>query len=99
MKRFRPHNRFAEDFEPGRSGDEAAVAYSEETIVAFSLALGAREVRGWSLPEETLTDVVPAVSRGRVERVRDRILCGEDPLGELFCSLRTPAERRKHGAT
>jgi len=72
---------------------------SQDALVAAALALGAREVRGWSAEEELLSAQKRRVSRAVVADVRDRIQCGEDPLGEAFCNLRRPAERRPQGAT
>ena len=37
--------------------------------------------------------------RGLVEALRDQIRAGGDPLGEAFCRIRTPQERRNQGAT
>jgi adenine-specific DNA-methyltransferase len=74
-------------------------AHSEATLVAVAVALGARGVRGWSLPEERLATTAQQPSRAIVAEVRQRILEGEDPLGEAFCKLRSPAERRSMGAT
>ena len=39
------------------------------------------------------------VSAKDVSRARDQIRQGQDPLGEAFCALRSPAERRPRGAT
>jgi hypothetical protein len=72
---------------------------SEQTIAAVALALGARLVAGWSLPEESLTNNLLPAPPALVAKIRNRIVQGEDPLGELFCTLRPPAERRLQGAT
>ena len=37
--------------------------------------------------------------RGLVEALRDQIRAGDDPLGEAFCRIRTPQQRRNQGAT
>ena len=68
-------------------------------LVALALALGARQVPGWSSQEDGLTKHLPLVSNALTTSVRDSILAGLDPLGELFCRLRSPEERRKCGAT
>lgn len=99
MKKLRQMAFFSDYAE---AADEAIVAQaspSEQTIAAIALALGARHVPGWSLPEERLTQGLPPVSPLVVQRIRDRIESGDDPLGDLFCALRVPAERRKQGAT
>lgn len=72
---------------------------SEQSLVAFALGLGAREVEGWTAAEENLAVNLPTPSPNALEAVRQRIRKGQDPLGERFCSLRTPAERRPQGAT
>ncbi len=36
---------------------------------------------------------------GLADELRDRIRAGGDPLGEAFCRIRTPRERRDQGAT
>jgi adenine-specific DNA-methyltransferase len=68
-------------------------------LVALSLALGARDIPGWSPEEEALLHKLPPVPGSKVESFRQQILDGNDPLGELFCVLRSPAERRRQGAT
>ncbi len=69
-------------------------------LIALALALGARQVIGWSTQEQHLTDSpLPHVSSAVTSSVRNEILSGGDPLGDLFCRLRTPLERRRHGAT
>ncbi len=72
---------------------------TERTIVEHALALGARSVRGWSAAEEKLSRDATKPPQGVVEMLRSQIESGEDPLGNLFCSLRSPSERRKVGAT
>jgi len=56
-------------------------------------------VAGWSATEDALTSGLPVPPITLIDDMRGRILLGQDPLGELFCSLRLPAERRKQGAT
>lgn len=99
MKRFRQLHLFADYAEDADEGKAPHVTPSEQTIASIALALGARLVPGWSLAEERLTGDLPPVPPSLVNKVRDRIASGEDPLGELFCSLRSPAERRTQGAT
>ncbi|MGA2034611.1 MAG: N-6 DNA methylase [Thermoguttaceae bacterium] len=72
---------------------------SEKALVGVALALGARTVAGWSPSEENLAGAAEQVSRAVIVEVRERIVAGEDPLGEAFCKLRLPAERRANGAT
>jgi hypothetical protein len=64
--------------------------------------LGAGSVAGWSGAEQDLA--APVADRGSgsthaVMAIRDRILAGEDPLGDAFCALRSPAGRRVLGQT
>ena len=74
---------------------------SRSDLISASLALGAREVAGWSRREETLAR---AASHGRTDgrliaRLRERIRMGEDPLGSAFVALRTRSVRRRTGTT
>lgn len=73
--------------------------HSERSLVAVAIALGARGVAGWSQAEESLATDAEQVSTAIVVETRERIEVGEDPLGEAFCRLRLPAERRTKGAT
>ena len=69
---------------------EAAVAVQTErelTDVAAALADTARPLA--SGPAE----------RGALDAIRARIRAGGDPLGEFFCRIRSPQERRSQGAT
>jgi len=67
----------------------------------MALALGAREVPGWSAAEDELARGLPSLPPDS-EDIRDlkrAIRAGNDPLGEQFCWHRSAAERRKLGAT
>ena len=68
-------------------------------IVALAVSLGARQVPGWSPQEQCLTLQLPPVSSDAVTGVRNAILSGGDPLGEMFCRVRSAEERRRRGAT
>lgn len=72
---------------------------SEPALIGLALALGARSVPGWSPREAEAARA--AVEAGSVvtDRVRAEIEAGNDPLGEIFCALRTTVERREVGAT
>jgi hypothetical protein len=61
--------------------------------------LGARNVRGWSCQEQALEAGLPPVSPEAAAQVTRKIQNGHDPLGEIFCGLRTPPDRRTRGAT
>src|SRR5262249_49595830 len=71
----------------------------ERELVATALSLGARDVAGWSAAEEALVRDLPAVTDASVQRTRRLIAIGRDPLGDAFCALRSPAQRRPNGAT
>jgi adenine-specific DNA-methyltransferase len=79
--------------------DDANGLSSESALIAAAVSLGAREVRGWSEAEDRLAANLSKVSRAVVSRLRQQIRAGEDPLGQRFCSLRPPADRRCLGAT
>lgn len=72
---------------------------SEESLVGLALALGARSVGEWHPAETKIAKTAAHVSATAVERARAEIEIGNDPLGEIFCALRTPVERREDGAT
>lgn len=73
---------------------------SEKQLVSLAAALGAAEVPDLSREEEALLTDAGTVSetlRGTTVRAIVRDLA--DPLGDAFCALRTPEERRPSGAT
>lgn len=72
---------------------------SEASLASVALALGAREIRGWSAAEERLAVGLPRAPKAILAQVRERTRDGQDPLGEAFCRLRSPAQRRVQGAT
>jgi hypothetical protein len=74
---------------------------SETALLGAALALGAREVPGWSPAENALARALdPSPPAAAVlRRLRARIAAGADPLGEAFCRLRPPGARRGDGAT
>jgi adenine-specific DNA-methyltransferase len=72
---------------------------SLQTIATVAGALGARLVRGFSIPEEGLCSNLPPAPSSLVEWVKDAITSGGDPLGDQLSLLRQSAERRKQGAT
>ena len=80
--------------------DEAPLS-TEPALLGAALALGARDVAGWSAAEAALArDLRPPVPPpALLDELRERIAAGEDPLGEAFCRLRPPQQRRGAGAT
>ena len=79
----------------------AAPLASESDLLSAALALGAREVAGWSPQETALArSLDPPAAPPRLARaLRAAIAEGADPLGEAFCRLRPPELRRGDGAT
>jgi adenine-specific DNA-methyltransferase len=72
---------------------------SESSLVGLALALGARSVKEWSPKEVEVAKSAARVTATVAERARAEIAAGKDPLGDVFCTLRTPVERREDGAT
>ena len=72
---------------------------AEEALAGVAVRLGAEQVAGWSEAEQRLADAATYPSEGEISQVRSQILAGEDPLGEAFCRLRGPAQRRPSGQT
>ncbi|MFY9487493.1 MAG: hypothetical protein WAP35_02190 [Solirubrobacterales bacterium] len=73
---------------------------SERDLVSAALALGARDVRGWSEAEyELQRSAGTAPAKRTVRALQKAIAAGDDPLGDAFCALRSPEERRPDGAT
>ena len=71
---------------------------AEEALAGAAVRLGAAQVAGWSEAEQRLA-AAAYPGEGEIGHVRSRILAGEDPLGEAFCRLRGPAQRRPSGQT
>ncbi|MFZ0270970.1 MAG: N-6 DNA methylase [Acidobacteriaceae bacterium] len=76
---------------------------TERELAAAAIALGAERIQPLSNQE---TDLVrrlrthpPSFSKAILSRLREMILAGLDPLGEAFCVLRPPEQRRADGAT
>src|SRR2546429_9651692 len=80
---------------------------AEEALAEVAVRLGADQVTGWSGAEQPLADAASDIGVGRsgvtdtgeVTQIRNRILAGEDPLGDVFCRIRGPAQRRLAGQT
>jgi adenine-specific DNA-methyltransferase len=85
------------------SGSTGRIAHvnSERELVEAALALGARDVLGWSTAElDYLKKIGARHPRARaVAALKREIRGGGDPLGDAYTALRTPEERRPHGAT
>jgi adenine-specific DNA-methyltransferase len=77
-------------------------ADSEQALVAAAVALGARQVSGWSQEEKELArgaGSLLSISPRHLEDLRNLVSHGGDPLGQAFCRLRTAVSRRRLGAT
>jgi adenine-specific DNA-methyltransferase len=72
---------------------------AEPALAGAAVRLGAAQVAGWSEAEQRLADDAVYPGEGEISQVRSQILSGEDPLGEAFCRLRGPAQRRPSGQT
>jgi hypothetical protein len=72
---------------------------AEEALAGAAMRLGAAQVAGWSEAEQRLAGAATHPSEGEIAQVRSQILVGKDPLGEAFCRLRGPAQRRPLGQT
>ena len=68
-------------------------------ILSVAIGLGAREVAGWSDAEQQITADLPEAGPSTVGAALAEIEAGGDPLGSELCRIRTPEERRPHGAT
>lgn len=71
---------------------------SLEKLLSIAVALGAREVSGWSRQEAELVRDLPLPSEQWVSWAHNLIRDHGDPLGTLFCELYTAEERRSYGA-
>lgn len=72
---------------------------SRAELIALAVGLGARDVPGWSEDEAALARDLPPLSEDAMAAAWRAIARGGDPLGEIFCRLSTPEERRPLGAT
>lgn len=72
---------------------------SESELAALAVALGARNVAGWSDAEDALVRGLPPAPDACVAEALSKIRSGGDPLGDTFCALRSSAKRRESGAT
>lgn len=72
---------------------------SESDLIGVAAALGAPEVAGCSPAESELLTGAPRAAASDADAIRQRILQGEDPLGDALMEIRSPVERRPRGAT
>jgi hypothetical protein len=79
--------------------EDILAAWSERHIIAAALLLGGRNVPGWTMEEERLTAKLPSLPFDLIEQIRNKILRGQDPLGDLLMTVRPGNQRRQQGAT
>ena len=72
---------------------------TEYHLKSLALALNARSVSGWSPAEEAIAKDVAIFSEKDAALFKRKIKAGDDPLGDTFCYLRSPEQRRDQGAT
>ncbi|MBU4556263.1 MAG: N-6 DNA methylase [Actinobacteria bacterium] len=73
---------------------------SLDSLVSLAVALGAEETGGFSPTERALADDAKgAPGTSEVRSMRALIRSGQDPLGDMYCSIRSPEQRRPLGQT
>lgn len=72
---------------------------SEDRLLGIAAALGAAQIAGLIPLERQILSRAGAVGPTEAAGVRGLIQAGHDPLGEAFCFIRSPEERRPVGAT
>jgi adenine-specific DNA-methyltransferase len=72
---------------------------TERDLIGLCRGLGASEVVGLSEPERILLRTAPRVPESVIAELEALIAAGRDPLGDLFCAIRSPEQRRPTGAT
>jgi adenine-specific DNA-methyltransferase len=73
---------------------------TEHELAAVCAALGAETISGLTeLEKRLLAACGGAPSAAVVRSVTTAMAAGEDPLGDVFCRLRSPEQRRPSGAT
>jgi hypothetical protein len=77
---------------------DAFLLRSERELAGLARALARALWTGLSAEERALVEEAVPAPAGFVARVRRAIERGQDPLGEAFCRLRSPARRRPSGA-
>lgn len=70
---------------------------TERDLIALALSL-VGDKRRLSAKERKLTADLPPALPHDVRKTRDCILAGGDPLGDAFCNIRSPEQRRPSGA-
>lgn len=79
---------------------DVAIPGTIESLVALAVALGAEDAGGLSEPERALASGgEPLRSPAELRHVRSLIRAGLDPLGDAYCAIRSPEDRRPLGQT
>ncbi len=81
--------------------DFASVLATEKELVAAAIGLGAEDIGPLSEREIALAKAATdnSIPEQNLARIKELIRSGYDPLGEVFCALRSSGERRENGAT
>jgi len=93
-----PHLAAPRSVEPQPAASSVDLIVSEAMLANLSAALGATTMPCLTQAETALLDQTSDISGDVLRAVREEIEQGGDPLGEAFCRLRTPTQRRKDGA-
>lgn len=81
-------------------GLSTSIIESEQQLIGLAAALGAADVPELSPPEQTLLAEAKTIDETLVRSTMRAITHDStDPLGDMFCALRSPEERRPRGAT
>lgn len=86
----------SQDFSAGSCGGPLVAEIPG--LVGLCIALGV-DTTSLSTPERRLLADVPIPSSVTLEATRAFVLDGQDPLGDWYCALVTPEERRPRGQT
>ena len=68
-------------------------------LVAFAVALGADQVGDLAPRSALIQEADSAPTECEVDWIKNLIRAGEDPLGDAYCAIRSPQERRPLGQT
>ena len=74
---------------------------TEDELIAAAVTLGADEITPWSEQETVMARAArkaKPLTSAELSTLRGLIRAGFDPLGEAFCTLRSPEDRRADGA-
>jgi len=96
-------NPMTDFYQPFLWSDFGGSFANERELAGVAVALGAAEIGPLSPQELSIVRRLPTTSseftKKRLNRIREMILAGFDPLGHGFCVLRTTERRREDGAT